>query len=345
MAITSGVRQIVAQAVINGAYVPVEKADVSQSATREAASWFCEIAWNSLPAGAAEYLAETWPVPIEIYVSTAFGGSDTTALVTGNADDIEFGYGETAIKMTGRDKSVSLHTQKLNQKFLNQTSSQIVSTIAGMAGLSAAVDATMLQAGKIIELDWARLANDVSIGAFLHKLAQFEGAIWYVKGNTLNFKTQPAGSGGYVVNYVPRDGGTASADFIDLRVRRKPELSQNISVTASGWHSKRKTVVTSKKTASGNGGTLNYSYVAPNIEQDHADQIAAKRAADHARHELTVELDMVGDVGIDIAMGLSLQGTQLFDQSYDIDSIHHQIGDGYSMHIEAKAMKQGRSIS
>ena len=87
----------------------------------------------------------------------------------------------------------------------------------------------------------------------------------------------------------------------------------------------------------GIGGTVNYEYHIPNLQQDHAQQHAQSKAQEHARHGLTLTAEVVGDPSIDVAMGLQLNGTGYFDMMYQMDTIKHSFGmRGYRMSISAK---------
>ncbi|WP_342711445.1 hypothetical protein AAFG13_06125 [Bradyrhizobium sp. B124] len=55
---------------------------------------------------------------------------------------------------------------------------------------------------------------------------------------------------------------------------------------------------------------------------------------------------VVGDPAVAAGMGLSLKGTEYFDQSFDIDTVVHDFGmSGHTTHITARSAKEGRSAS
>jgi phage protein D len=66
------------------------------------------------------------------------------------------------------------------EKFNNQTRAQIVNTVAQRNGLQAQVTAATLLAGKLFQIDYAKLTDGVSDAAILHKLAELSGARWWV---------------------------------------------------------------------------------------------------------------------------------------------------------------------
>ena len=67
---------------------------------------------------------------------------------------------------------------KVSQKFQNMTGFQIVQQLAGQAGLFVSASGSSLLAGKIVNQDYIRLADNISIAAVIHRLAEFDGARW-----------------------------------------------------------------------------------------------------------------------------------------------------------------------
>jgi hypothetical protein len=59
-----------------------------------------------------------------------------------------------------------------------------------------------------------------------------------------------------------------------------------------------------------------------------------------------VRATVVRDPSVAAGMGLSLTGTTQFDQTFDIDTVHHDFGmRGHTTHITARAAKKGRKAS
>lgn len=269
---------------------------------------------------------------------------DGIPLVTGEWDHVSIGYDNTVIALTGRDSSVSLHERKSSEKFNNQKRSEIVNTIAQRNGFQAQVAQATLMAGKLFQIDWAKLTDGVSDAAILHKLAELSGARWWVKNGTLYFKGKGDISSSYIVRY--QAGQPSSGDFLQLDISLNLQAAKTIEVNVNSWHQKKKKTISAKKTAKGKiGSTLTYNYRSPGLEQDHADDLAMNKANEHARHEVEASLTLVGDPLIDVGMGLQLIGTS-FAQTFEMDHICHQIGSGgYTMQITAKSARQGRSMS
>lgn len=336
MAITSGVRAPRAQITIGGQSFNVISARVNQEATRRSSTMSASCALNSFPGGDEFFAA--------LSDNSGAISIDGIPLVAGEWDAWRIGYGKSIVQMTGRDSSISLHERKSSEKFNNQTRSDIVNTIAQRNGLQAQVAQETLMAGKLFQIDWAKLTDGVSDAAILHKLAELSGARWWVKNGTLYFKGKGDISSSYTVRY--QAGEPSSGDFLSLHLGINCQAGKTISVNVKSWHQKKKQTISSTKTVKGHiGKTLTYNYRSPGLEQDHADDLAMNKANEAARHELEIELHLVGDPSIDVGMGLQLVGTA-FAQSFEMDHICHTIGErGYTMQITAKSARQGRGAS
>jgi hypothetical protein len=123
------------------------------------------------------------------------------------------------------------------------------------------------------------------------------------------------------------------------------QAAKTIEVNVDSWNQKKKQTFTSQKKLLGFTGAkpLVYNYRTPGMEQDHVDDLAENKVAEHSRHEVEVHVHLVGDPSIDIGMGLQLVGTA-FAQTYEMDQICHNISEhGYTMEITAKPARPGRS--
>jgi len=297
MAITSGVRAPRAQITIGGQSFNVLSARVNQEATRRSSTMSASCALNTFPGGDAFFAG--------LSDNSGSIAIDGVPLVTGEWDGAIIGYGETIVQLSGRDSSISMHENKSSEKFNNQTRSDIVNTVAQRNGFQAQVAQETLMAGKLFQIDWAKLTDGVSDAAILHKLAELSGARWWVKNGTLYFKGKGDISSSYIVRYQGGGPGPSSGDFLSLHTALNFQAGKTIGVNVKSWHQKKKQTISSTKTVKGHiGRTLTYNYRSPGLEQDHADDLATNKANEHARHEIEVQLDLVGDPAIDVGMGL-----------------------------------------
>lgn len=341
MAITSGAGPHFAFLNCGGSF-PIEHGSVEQQATRKASTFSAAIPM-SYP-GAMETLATIGDNEASISVTTR----DTTAtLITGELDNVSFDFIGRTIRVSGRDKTAKLHENMSSEKWLNKTGSEIVQDLAGRIGLSVQVDASGLMAGKLLQQDYVRLSDNVTFAQVIHKLAEFDGARWFVDPQgTLHYVSISNPSGIYTLNYVPPTTGYIIADFTKLTVKRNIPAGKTIKVTVKSWHPKDKKVYEKTATVPGNGGPLTYNYHLPNLKQDHVDQHAKTRANEPAQRELKLTASIVGDPNCNAGMGLQLNGTGFFDQMYIMDTVHHEIGiSGHRTNITAHAGKDGRSAS
>ena len=342
MALTSGAGPHAAWLSVDGAIFPIEHGSVEQHATRTSSTFSAAIPL-SYP-GALDALAELGENTATITVLTR--GNQAT-LVTGEIDTVNFDLVGRTINATGRDKSAQLHENKSSEKFQNRMGSDIVSEYCGRVGIKCQVESSALMAGKQVEQDYVKLSDNVSYAFVIHKLAEFDGARWYVDPQgTLHYQLKSNPSGIYTLNYVPPTNGPMAADFTQLNIHLNVQAGKNVAVTVKSFHGKKKQVFGYTSNVEGNKGTQNYAYHMPNLLQEHVTQIAKAKAKEHSRHKYTVQASVVGDPSISAGMGLQLNGTGYFDQTFDIDSVHHEFGmSGHRTRIVARSAGEGREAS
>jgi hypothetical protein len=342
MAITSGAGPHLAWLSVDGGTFPVEHGSVEQHKTRKTSTFSAAIPL-SYP-GAEATLASLGDNDATITVQSR---GVTVTLFTGEADTTDFDYVGRVIRITGRDKSAKLHENKTSEKWLNKKGSEIVQDLAGRVGLSVQADGSTLMAGKMLEQDYVRLSDSISFAAVIDKLAQFDGARWWVDQNgTMQYRIGTSSAGTYTLNYTPPTIGYMTADFTALHIRRNIQAGKTTKVKVKSWHPKKKQVFEYESNVEGNGGPINHSYHIPNLLQDHVQQYAKARANELTRHELTLHATVAGDPTVNVAMSLQLNGTGFWDQTYEMDTVHHEFGmSGHRTSITARSGKGGRSAS
>jgi hypothetical protein len=342
MAVSSGAGQHLAWLIVNGQQFPIERGSAEQTATRKSGSFSASLPlWYP---GALDTLAALGPNQASVSVLTR---GQTATLMSGEIDTVEPDFIAGTLSVTGRPQSALLHATKSSEKWANMPGSQIVTQLAGRVGLGAVVDPSPLPAGKQVQNDWAKMTDDISLAAVIHKLAEYDGARWWVNNGTLYYRLLNNPAGNYALNFTPpTNGNPASADFMSLRIRRNVQAGKDINVTVKSWNPRNKQVFQGTSNVAGSGGSQNYVYHIPNLNQEAANQHAKSKAKAHSRHELTVSAKVVGDPSIDVSMGLQVNGTTFFDQVYEIDGIHHDFGmTGHTMSITARSPKEGRQAS
>ena len=276
---------------------------------------------------------------------TIMARGNTATLFSGEIKKVDFDYVGGKIHVTGQDKSTKLHENKTSEKWQNKMPSDIVQDLIGRIGLSGNITSSSLMAGKKLVQDFVKLSDNVSYAQVIHKLAELDGARWFIDGNgKFNYLPVGSASGAYSIK-VDRNRRPISADCLSLRISRNVEAGKTIVVSLKAWHPKFKKVFGYTSNVEGNGGPHSYSYHIPTLEQDHVEKHAKSQAQERARHELTARATVIGDVTVAAGMALSISGTH-FDQSFDIDTVHHELGmSGYTTSITARSAKQGRSAS
>ena len=337
MALSSGVGPHTA--VLNtpaGSFL-IEHGSVTQNCNRKTSTFSVAIAKNSPGAEAIQGIQDGDGT--SVFVSCVAGSG---TLISGTIDSIDFDYISGYIRVTGSDPSRDLHETKVSQKWQNLTGAQIISQLVGQVGLSASTNSIGLLAGKKLQQDFVKLADNVPISYLINKISEFDGAKWWVRNGVFNYATLGTTTGTYEVNCTP--GSPIVSDAVRLSIRKNLRASANRDVVVKSYHSKDNKTYMGKSTVGGGGGgggrkgSKTASYHVPNLDQAHADQHAKARSAEMARHKVTVMATVVGDPSIDVAMGLSVNTGDSLASTYEIDSISHEFGmSGYMMTITAKS--------
>jgi hypothetical protein len=343
MAVNSGVGSHFAFISVDGQQFPLERGRVSQNATRRSSS-FSGALPLSYPGAESAFAG----LGDNIAVITVITRGTSAPLVTGEVDLVNFDYIKREIHFTGRDKSAKLHQNKTAEKFLNKTPSSIVQDLTGRVGMPCSIqEGGTLLAGLKLQQDYVRLSDNVSFAYVIHKLAEFDGARWYVDGSgTFHYIVGSNSAGTYTINYQPPGPGYITSDAMELRIARNVQAGKSVNVQVKSWHPKKKQMFQGYTNIPGRGGPLQYNYDLPGLLQDHVNQHSLAMANERARHEIKVTASVVGDPTVYAGMGLQLNGTNYWDQTYDIDTVEHEIGmTGHRTHITALATVNGRSAT
>ena len=342
MAITQGVGPHSAWLKVNGTMLLLESGSVTQSALRKSATFHCSLPMSE--PGAYDTLAEVSGDDKSIIEVMTRGTTKT--LITGQIDSVDFDYIGRKITVSGRDESAKLHDKKTSEKWVNKKTTDIVKELAERAGIKADVKDLSTMAGKMLEQDHVKLSDNVSFAYVLQKLSEIDGARWWVDANgTLKYAPFNSPEGQYSI-FIDQSSQPIKSDCLHLRVHHNVQAAREIEVDFKAWHPKKKRVMRYKSTIKGNGAPIRYSYSVPTLHQDQVEKFAKSLASERARHQLSVRATVVGDPTVAAGMGLSLQGTADFDQTYDIDTVHHEFGmRGHTTHITARSAKKGRTAS
>ncbi|MGH6821944.1 MAG: phage late control D family protein [Methylocella sp.] len=273
-------------------------------------------------------------------------GGETKSLVSGAVDEISIDWINFSVSVSGRDKSADLTQTRRNKKYANKTAADIVKDIAQAHGLDAMVPSGGNDVSKKFDIDTTHLILNRTDFETISQLAEREGVRWFVDGNTLYFGAAASG-GVYEVHYRPPQGGYMASNAMSLTTSRNVLAAKTIEATVKSWHHKDKKLYEHTAKATGKGGSLAYEFHHPGMNQQQIEKIAKSAVNEAIHHEMTIEVEMPGDLAIDPTMKLQLAGTGTeFDQAYDIHEItwEYQSGENgfFSMSITGKSPSQGR---
>lgn len=275
----------------------------------------------------------------------------------GKIDDVDVDLFHRVVRVTGRDRVSDLLDTKTNENWLNRTTVDIVTDIAGRVGLKANVVLTSAdemfgfgKSGLTYKDDYNHESDNDVLWNVLVRMAQREGCAVFIKpgSGVLSFlPVDQLGGSTFVVNYVaPTPFSIASGNFTALSLRRGFAVSKNVKVRVKSYQLKGKKSISSEMVSTGKvPGESAYDYRIPNLTKDQADKVAKNRLDEILRQEKGVQVDMPGDVTLDPSYMLQLAGTGTsFDQSYIISSVVHRFGEaGYRMVVDVRNQDRDRT--
>jgi len=361
--VQNGVRQPRMKVLANGAEIRCLSAEVHSNNHYRADTFSIEAALSAGSANDAKFWGDQTTVLIDIQFGFATGASGTasfTSVFQGEIDHLDLHIPTGLIRADGRDLTARLIDSKTHETFLNKTSSQIATDLAGRHGLTPVVTETQGLVSRFYKQDHDR----ITLGQFsktttewdlLTYLAQNEGYDAYVKGQELHFEpsTDASTSSAIVVNYAPATQGGQSAspvcDVIDLRLERSLTLAKDIKVVAQSWHSGKGARVKSEvATAQGSGASAGGGAkdaaqtvfrVYPNKTKDELDKIAKALLEELSRHERVITYSQPGEAALTARSMVRLQGTgSSWDQLYYVDTISRSMrfDGGFVQHVRCK---------
>jgi len=351
-------RGVFLQLALNGRRVAgVTEAEVCTS-DHQAAGWFrVVIALGADPVTTPATLGSMTQATAEILVGLALPGLPAAAatwqsLMTGPVDAITLDMTGGTAHLTGRDFT-SLFIDTLSaETFSNNTSSEIVQTLALRHGLTPVVTATTTPIGRYYQEghDLSTLhqfSKSVTEWDLLSGLAEREGFDVYVQNSSLCF-APPAPDGLPTVwQWMP--GGGAASTLTALQMERSLALARDIVVTVQSWNSRQAQMITQTVRSSAQGAVsasgaaraataTTYALVRPNLTPQQAMTLAVQTLSDLSRHERVITAVMPGELDLAPRSLVLLQGTSSeFDQTYAVDEITRRVSarDGFVQTVRA----------
>lgn len=342
------------QISINGIEVVPIECNVHQSIHQSADTFYAKI-----PILTAQGLDESFwsdtapPIPVEIDGTNDINSGGFTPLLIGQIDEAQVIFHERAVSIKGRDKTGVLTETKTTTVWRNQTDQQVITNLAGQAGLSVQFNGTPDNAGLQYDQDYSELSDSDSAWNMIVALAKKAGCIAFVKGTTLYVQpidaTPPNGM--YTLNYQPpAQDSLSSSNAVMLFCTRNLTLAKDTTVTVQSWRHKQGDTITSQfesKPKSASSDKLIYQHRSANLTKAQQDKIALAHLKETLSHEFQIDAsNFPGDVtAIAGVMGLTLSGTgTAFDQDYILSDVVHRFSNdgGYVMDLSAHSQDAGR---
>jgi hypothetical protein len=276
----------------------------------------CDIAfWSSV---SSAYI-EIWAV--------ASDGPIPQSLISGMIDTVALDPIRAAVAIEGRDLSSSMIDSYRQQDFVNQTASEVVSTIALYHGLTPAVTPTSSNVGRYYGDGYTRL----SLGMFSRlrsdwdlvvQLARENGFDVYVQGSTLFF--QPSTS----FDDIPVQ--IALRDVKTIRLERTLTLRSAAVARVQSWNSQNMTPYASNSSedaaavtatsAATNGQPFLFS--AANFTSQQVVSSADRYATELNHLGTALHIEMPWDLALSPRTIILIDETNsLFDTTYRIDHV------------------------
>lgn len=331
---------------------------VTNNSYYEADTFHVELAVSALPDDNDKlWFSQATELFVEIFAGipadpTAPTVGELDSLIFGRVDDIEYDIVGTTMSLTGRDLTGVFIDSKIADEYVNQTSSQIASSLAGKHGITANVSATKTKVGTYYQIDQTLMQANRSEWDLLCYLARHEGFVVFVQAQTLYFAEDPrTGSDSYVIQWQqPQDGGPPSANAVSLSFSRNMTVAKGISVTVrstsltgnspivQSYPTGPKQIAAGKASPYG-GAQAYYFNLAPGHTAIDCEQYAQKMYQQIASHAMKVKGELHADNILSVQVPMKVTGTGTdWDQDYFVMSVVRTMSmeDGYSMSFEAQ---------
>ena len=269
---------------------------------------------------------------------------DTHEIISGRADSIEADPIFKTVSIDGRDLSASLIDSYAQQDFVNQTASEVVSSIAAQYNLLPQVTPTQGNVGRYFGDGYTRL----SLGEFsrfrsnwdlIVELARSENFDVFVQGASLFY--QPAAS--LLNNSII----VRPTDVIRLRLQQNLCVTQASGVKIQSWNAQQTSAYVA---AAGDGQSPSravlpnqspaYLFSSPNLTASQTDTYAQRYAREVNRLRAIVDIEMPWDLAICPRYVLLLEGfSASVDGPYIVDCVdrHFSSTSGSFQSIKAVA--------
>lgn len=305
-------------------------------------SFSLTLAMGIFPLSNVAFWASLPPSYVEI---SAVGerGPIAQSLISGMIDSIAVDPVRATVAIEGRDLSSSMIDGYRQQDFVNQTASEVVSTLASYHGLIPVVTATSVNVGRYYGDGYTRL----SLGQFSRlrsdwdlvvQLARENSFDAFVEGNSLYF--QPPVVAGLLPLRVPLQ------DVKTIRFERALSVASKATARVQSWNSQNMASYSTDGTNDDNNAvpvpsTINdqpFLFSASNLTSQQVADSAERFTAELNRLGIVLHLEMPWDLTLSPRTEIYLDQTNsIFDSNYQIDHVerHFNTISGSSQTIRA----------
>ena len=334
----SGAAEPVARVTIDGLVCgTVTAIELEASAYRRAGTFRATLALDQADPAVA-FLLGSGADPsasVPVTVDLALGDPAVATWVpmfSGTIDELAYDVGQAVLTVSGRDATATLIDLVVNDQFLNQTSSDIATTLAGRAGLSANVSPTTTFTGQYYQIDHARNALSsftrfANAWEILCALADLEGFECWVANGVMNFVPSASAIGQLLpIDVDALRSGSNTLGLTRFRLERRLAIDAGVGVKVRSWNSRQKTVVEQTVPAS-SGDSATMIFVVPNATDDVALKKATSLYRDVARHGRAIAAEMAGELSMSPRDCVTLTGSVGggWDGTYVVDLVTRRI--------------------
>jgi len=280
---------------------------------------------------------EFWSTLTSAYVEVSVSvdaGTTTIDVISGMVDNTTINPILKTVVIEGRDLSASLIDSYRQQDFVNQTASEVISTIAQYHGLTAIASKTNGNVGRYYVDGYTRL----SLGQFSRLRSDWDLVVQLAREN--EFDAFVTGRSLYFQSIANRNEISVRIDKGDVQ-RMTVERALNIGAAASArvqsWNSQNMVGYNSGAQDIASGGQT-YLFSSPNFTSDQVTAAATRYASELVRLSTILNIDMPRDFSYSPRTEILLTGTNSsLDTTYIVDSVerHYDARSGSTQSIRA----------
>lgn len=263
-------------------------------------------------------------------------------LITGMIDSVSIDPIQGTVAIEGRDLSSSMIDAYSQQDFVNQTASEVISTIARYHGLMPVVAATSGNVGRYYGDGYTRL----SLGQFSRirsewdlvvELARENSFDVFVQGTTLFF--QPANSATVIPIHL------AFRDVKTIKFQQALTIASGSTAQVQSWNSQQMASFNSNSQGgadvsqgSASASARPFLFSASNLTSQQVTDTAGRYAAELSRLSTVLHAEMLWNLALSPGTLIFVDETgSPFDTTYQIDCIerHYSTTSGSTQTIRA----------